>query len=120
MGLAELPRRPEGGGMEARALLGLCDCYYLLTEILGRADMMWHGGPDLWARDQSGRNRAGKPVQRQLGRLALVCLQAEGDLATASGAGADDIPFARESPVLADWDGLAGASSPCRALRGFG
>ena len=33
--------------MEARALLGLYDRYYLLTEILDRADMMWHGGPDL-------------------------------------------------------------------------
>ena len=39
----ELTRRPEGGGCEARALLGLCDRYYLLTEIIGRADMLWHG-----------------------------------------------------------------------------
>ena len=68
--LSETLRAPRGG-MEARALLGLYDRYYLLTEILGRADMMWHGGPDLWARDQSGRNRAGKPVQRQLARLAV-------------------------------------------------
>ena len=29
--------------MEARALLGLCDRYYLLTQIIGRADMLWHG-----------------------------------------------------------------------------
>src|SRR5215470_17662527 len=31
--------------MYARALLGLCDRYYLLTGILGRADMLWHGDP---------------------------------------------------------------------------
>ena len=30
---------------EMRALLGLCDRYYLLTEILGRANMLWHGDP---------------------------------------------------------------------------
>src|SRR5262245_25080450 len=33
------------GGWEARALLGLCDRYYLLTEIIGRSDMLWHGDP---------------------------------------------------------------------------
>src|SRR5262245_14922996 len=37
--------RARSGGWEARALLGLCDRYYLLTEILGRADMLWHGDP---------------------------------------------------------------------------
>ena len=63
------PSGPPRVAWKVRALLGLCDRYYLLTEILGRADMMWHGGPDLWARDQSGRNRAGKPVQRQHARL---------------------------------------------------
>jgi hypothetical protein len=31
--------------MEARALLGLCDRYFLLTHILGRSDMLWHGDP---------------------------------------------------------------------------
>src|SRR5262249_15065793 len=29
----------------ARALLGLCDRYYLLLYILGRADLRWHGEP---------------------------------------------------------------------------
>jgi hypothetical protein len=38
------PRAPQGG-MEARALLGLCDRYFLLTEIIGRSDMRWHGDP---------------------------------------------------------------------------
>src|SRR5262245_9059234 len=38
-------QRARSGGWEARALLGLCDRYYLLTEILGRADMLWHGNP---------------------------------------------------------------------------
>ena len=33
------------GGFVARALLGLCDRYYLLTGIIGRSDMLWHGGP---------------------------------------------------------------------------
>jgi hypothetical protein len=37
--------RAPTGGMEARALLGLCDRYYLLTEIIDRADMRWHGDP---------------------------------------------------------------------------
>ena len=37
--------RSGPGGWEARALLGLCDRYYLLTEIIGRADMRWHGNP---------------------------------------------------------------------------
>ena len=31
--------------MEAGALLGLCDRYYLLTHVLGRSDMVWHGDP---------------------------------------------------------------------------
>jgi hypothetical protein len=31
--------------MEARALLGLCDRYFLLTHVLGRSDMLWHGDP---------------------------------------------------------------------------
>ena len=31
--------------MEARALLGLCDRYFLLTEIIGRSDLLWHGDP---------------------------------------------------------------------------
>jgi hypothetical protein len=38
--LTETVRNPQGG-MEAR----LCDRYYLLTEILGRADMLRHGDP---------------------------------------------------------------------------
>src|SRR5262249_28023174 len=37
--------RARSGGWEARALLGLCDRYFLLTEIIGRADMLWHGDP---------------------------------------------------------------------------
>src|SRR5262250_2364680 len=28
-----------------RALLWLCDRYFLLTEIIGRSDMLWHGDP---------------------------------------------------------------------------
>jgi hypothetical protein len=32
-------------GLPVRALLGLCYRYYLLTNILGRADMMWHSWP---------------------------------------------------------------------------
>src|SRR5215831_17000768 len=35
----------QAGGFEARALLGLCDRYFLLTHILGRNDMRWHGDP---------------------------------------------------------------------------
>ena len=38
-------QRARAGELEARALLGLCDRYYLLTEILGRVDMLWHGDP---------------------------------------------------------------------------
>jgi hypothetical protein len=38
-------QRARSRGWEARALLGLCDRYYLLTEILGRSDMLWHGDP---------------------------------------------------------------------------
>ena len=37
--------RARSVGWEARALLRLCDRNYLLTEILGRADMLWHGDP---------------------------------------------------------------------------
>ena len=40
--LSETLRAPTGG-MEARALLGLCDRYFLLTHVLGRSDMVWHG-----------------------------------------------------------------------------
>ena len=43
--LGKLTRNHGQGGLEARALLGLCDRYYLLTEIIGRADMRWHGDP---------------------------------------------------------------------------
>src|SRR5262249_49126509 len=38
-------QRARSGGWEARALLGLCDRYFLLTEIIGRARMLWHGHP---------------------------------------------------------------------------
>src|SRR5262249_19220884 len=31
--------------LPARALLGLCDRYYLLFYTLGRADLQWHGHP---------------------------------------------------------------------------
>ena len=31
--------------MEAPALLGLCDRYFLLTQIIGRSDLLWHGDP---------------------------------------------------------------------------
>src|SRR5262245_47176219 len=31
--------------LPARALLGLCDRYYLLFYTLGRADLQWHGEP---------------------------------------------------------------------------
>ena len=37
--------RARSAGFEAQALLGLCDRYFLLTEIIGRADMLWHGNP---------------------------------------------------------------------------
>ena len=49
------------GGAEARSLLGLCDRYYLLTHILGRADMLWHGDP-------------GESVPARRARLALRAL----------------------------------------------
>ena len=42
--LQETLRAPTGG-LEARALLGLCDRYFLLTHILGRSDRVWHGDP---------------------------------------------------------------------------
>ena len=38
-------RRATVATPDARALLGLCDRYYLLSEILGRADRRWHGEP---------------------------------------------------------------------------
>src|SRR5215470_18446648 len=40
----EVTRRGPDG-VKARALFGLCDRDYLLTRILGPADMMWHGDP---------------------------------------------------------------------------
>ena len=37
--------------------MGLCDRYFLLTEIIGRSDMRWHGDPGEAVPAALGRHR---------------------------------------------------------------
>jgi hypothetical protein len=121
--LQETLRAPQGG-WEARALLGLCDRYYPLTEIIGRADMLWHGDPGesvpagnvrLYGANPSTVGAAARQPRKPLPRTGPsdIAAVAQGR-APGGGDRQPDLADASSTPTAASATGLSCTTSQLR------